>query len=175
MYTSGIVGFFVTRIPNAHHLFLRTHRYNKASSTNVLHSILRLSIRRELPMKTRTKTSGTTKCWSQHSHRKQKSEKSFRRTKQQKCYGHRYLLLIRRTRVHQDHLMKTKEQPKRSSKQARTAKKGVEARQEVSYMFQKGHCEHQRSGFLQVRMARMRKSNKKKVLKQKDGERNLHA
>ena len=37
-----------------------------------------------------------------------------------------------------------------------------------------GHCEHHRNGFLQVRMAGVRKSNKKKVLKQKDGERNLH-
>ena len=33
---------------------------------------------------------------------------------------------------------------------------------------------NQRNGFLPVRMAGMRKSNKKKVCKQKDGERNLH-
>ena len=38
----------------------------------------------------------------------------------------------------------------------------------------KGHCEHQRNGFLQVWMAGMRRSNKKNVLKQKDGESNLH-
>ena len=38
----------------------------------------------------------------------------------------------------------------------------------------KGHCEHPRNGLLQVRMAGMRRSNKKKVVKQKDGERNLH-
>ena len=50
----------------------------------------------------------------------------------------------------------------RSLKQARTAKKGVETLQDVSYLFQKGHCEHQRNGFLQVRMAGMRTSNKKK-------------
>ena len=67
----------------------------------------------------------------------------------------------------------TQEQLARSSKQARTAKKGVETLQGVSYLFQKGHCEHQRNGCLQVRMAGMRKSNKKKLLK-KDGERNLH-
>ena len=38
----------------------------------------------------------------------------------------------------------TQEQHERSSKQARTAKKGVETVQDVSYVFQKGHCEHQR-------------------------------
>ena len=69
---------------------------------------------------------------------------------------------------------KMQEQPERSSKLARTAKKGVEALQDVSYLFQKGHCEQQRNGFLQVRMAGMRRSNKKKVLKKKDVERNLH-
>ena len=42
------------------------------------------------------------------------------------------------------------------------------------FWFTKGHCEHQRSGFLQVRMAGIRQSNKKKLLKNKDGERNLH-
>ena len=67
----------------------------------------------------------------------------------------------------------TQEELVRSSKQVRTAKKGVEALQDVSYVFQRRHCEHQRNGFLQVRMAGMHKSNKKKVLK-KDGERNLH-
>ena len=66
------------------------------------------------------------------------------------------------------------EQLERSSKQARTAKKGVETLQDVLHLFQKGHCEHQRNGFLQVRMGGMCKSNKKKVLKKKDGERNLH-
>ena len=56
----------------------------------------------------------------------------------------------------------TLEQPERSSKQARTAKKGSEALQDVSYLFQKKHCKNQRNEFLQVRMAGMRKSNKKK-------------
>ena len=42
----------------------------------------------------------------------------------------------------------TQEQPEQSSKQARTAKKGVEALQDVSHQFQKGRCEHQRNGFL---------------------------
>ena len=65
------------------------------------------------------------------------------------------------------------EQPERSSKQPRTARTGVEVLQDVSYMFQKEHCAHQRHGFLQLRIAGVRKSNKK-VLKQKDGERNLH-
>ena len=68
----------------------------------------------------------------------------------------------------------TQGQSERTSKQARTAKKGVETLQDVSYVFQKGHCENQRNGFLQVWMAGMRKSNKKKVLKKKNGERNLH-
>ena len=49
-----------------------------------------------------------------------------------------------------------------------------ETLQDVSYLYEKRHCEHQSNGFLQVRMAGMRKSNKKKVLKKKDGERNLH-
>ena len=52
----------------------------------------------------------------------------------------------------------TQEQFERSSKRARTVKKGVETLQDVSYLFQKGHCEHQRNGFLQARMAGMRKS-----------------
>ena len=60
MHTSGIVGFLTTRKPKVLHLLRRTHRYNKASSMNVLHSILRLSIRHGLPMKARTKTSGAT-------------------------------------------------------------------------------------------------------------------
>ena len=54
----------------------------------------------------------------------------------------------------------TQEQLERSSKRTRTAKKEVETLQDVSYLFQKGHCEHQRNGF-QVRMADMRRSNKK--------------
>ena len=68
----------------------------------------------------------------------------------------------------------TQEQLVRSSKQARTSKKGVETHQDVSYLFQKVHCEHQRHGFLQVRMLGVRKDNKKKVLKKNDGERYLH-
>ena len=54
----------------------------------------------------------------------------------------------------------TQEQLERSSKRTRTAKKEVETLQDVSYLFQKGHCERQRNGF-QVRMADMRRSNKK--------------
>ena len=68
----------------------------------------------------------------------------------------------------------TQEQLIRSAKQARTTKKGIETLQDVYFLFQKGHCEHQRKGLLQVRMAGMRQSNKKKLLKKKDGERNLH-
>ena len=68
----------------------------------------------------------------------------------------------------------TQEQLVRSAEQARTTKTGVETPQDVSYLCQKGHCEHLRNGFLQVRMAGMRQSNKKKLLKKKDGERNLH-
>ena len=63
---------------------------------------------------------------------------------------------------------KTQEQPEPSSKQARTAKNGVETLQDVSYLFQKRHCGHQRNGFLQVGMAGMRKGTKKKVLNKKD-------
>ena len=68
----------------------------------------------------------------------------------------------------------TKEQLEPSSKQVRTAKNGVETLQDVSCLFQKGHREHQRNGFLQMSMAGMRKKNNKRVLKKKDGERNLH-
>ena len=50
----------------------------------------------------------------------------------------------------------------------------VEVLKDVSFLFQKANCEHQRNGFRQVRMAGMRKCAKKKMLKQKDGERNLH-
>ena len=68
----------------------------------------------------------------------------------------------------------TREQLVHSAKQSRTTKTGVETLQDVSYLYQKGHCEHQRNGFLRVRMVGMRQSNKKKLLKKKDGERNLH-
>ena len=40
--------------------------------------------------------------------------------------------------------VETQEQLVRSSKQARTAKKGVEKLQDVSNLFHYGHCEHQR-------------------------------
>ena len=68
----------------------------------------------------------------------------------------------------------THEQLTRSVKQARTTKTRVETLQDVSFLFHKGDCEHQRNGFLQMRMAGMRQSNKKKPLEKKDGERNLH-
>ena len=42
----------------------------------------------------------------------------------------------------------------------------------MSFLSQKEHSEHQRNGYLQVRG--MRKSNRKKLLKKKDSERNLH-
>ena len=57
----------------------------------------------------------------------------------------------------------TKEQLVRSAKESRTTKTGVKALQDVSSMFQKGHHEHQRNGFLQLRTAGVR-SNKKKLL-----------
>ena len=62
----------------------------------------------------------------------------------------------------------------RSVTQARTTKTGVERFQDVSFPFQKGLCEHQRNGFLLVRMVGMRQNNKKKQFKNKDSERNLH-
>ena len=71
-------------------------------------------------------------------------------------------------------MMETQEQLTRSVKQARTTKTEVETPKDVSFLFQKGHCEHKRNGFLQVRMAGMRQSNNKKMLKKKDGEMNLH-
>ena len=84
MHTSGTVGWlFITHKPKVLHLLGRTLTYNKASSMNVLHSILRLPIRHRLPMKVRMKTSGTTKCHCQHEQTEQKSENRFRRTKQQ--------------------------------------------------------------------------------------------
>ena len=51
----------------------------------------------------------------------------------------------------------TQEQLERSSKPARTARKGVETLQDVSKLFLKGHCEHQGNGSFQVRLAGMRK------------------
>ena len=68
----------------------------------------------------------------------------------------------------------THEQLTRCAKQTRNIKTEVETLQDVSFLFQKGHCEHQRNGFLPVRMAGMRHSNRKKLLKKRDGERNLH-
>ena len=61
-----------------------------------------------------------------------------------------------------------------SVKQARTTKTEVETLQDVSFLNQKRHCEHQRKGFLQVRMAGVRQINKKELVKKKDCERNLH-
>ena len=54
----------------------------------------------------------------------------------------------------------TQEQLERTSKQARTVKKGVETLQDVLNLFQTGHCEHQSNGFLQVRMAGLRRRKK---------------
>ena len=68
----------------------------------------------------------------------------------------------------------TKEQLVRFAKQARTTKKGVGTLQDVSSFFQKLLCEHQRNGYLQMRMIGTRHSNKKKLLKKNDGDRNLH-
>ena len=68
----------------------------------------------------------------------------------------------------------THEQLPRSVKQTRATKAEVETLQDVSFQFQKGHCDHQRNGFLRVMMAGMRQSNNKKQLKKKDGEKNLH-
>ena len=69
----------------------------------------------------------------------------------------------------------TQEQFTSSVKQARSTKRGVETLQDVSFsVSKKGICEYQRNGFLQVRMDGVRQSNKKKLLKKKDGERNLH-
>ena len=59
-------------------------------------------------------------------------------------------------------------------KQARTTKTEVETPQDVSFLFHRGHCEHHRDGFLEVRMGGMRHSNKKKLLKKRDGEGSLH-
>ena len=68
----------------------------------------------------------------------------------------------------------TREQLAGSAKQAISTKAGVETLQDESFLYQKRHCGHQRNGFLQVRMAGLRQNNKKKLLKKKDGERNLH-
>ena len=46
----------------------------------------------------------------------------------------------------------TQERLVRSAEQAGTTKMGVATLQDVSFLFQKEHCEHQRNGFLQVRM-----------------------
>ena len=71
--------------------------------------------------------------------------------------------------------MKRKNSPKDLRNKPELQTREFETLQDVSYLFRKGHCEHQRNGFLQVRIAGMRKSTKKKVLKKKkDGERNLH-
>ena len=94
---------------------------------NVLHSILRLPTRQELSMKMKMKMNETTKCQSQHDQREQQSEKRFRRTKQQKIYGHRS----------SGPYDETQEQLEQSLKQARTARNGVETLQDVSYLFRR--------------------------------------
>ena len=67
----------------------------------------------------------------------------------------------------------TQEQLGSSAQSARSTKTGVEMLRNVSFLFQIWYCEHQRNGFLQVRMAGVRQSSKNKLLKKKDGERNL--
>ena len=70
----------------------------------------------------------------------------------------------------------TQEQLVRSAKHARTTKKAVETLQDVSFLIQKGHCERQRNGWISSSEDGWcaSKSNKKKLLKKKDGERNLY-
>ena len=97
---------FTTRKPKVVHLSRQTFRHNKALSTNALHLTRQLLIRHELsrnvnasiralnsspaldgrrPM--RMKRGEVKKCRSEHKQRKQKNEKFFRRTKQQKSCG----------------------------------------------------------------------------------------
>ena len=78
VHISGIVGFS----PHANQRFF-TSCDERSDTTrlhrlNALHSVLRLPIRHRLPMKARTKTSGTTKCQSQQEQREQKKRKEIK-------------------------------------------------------------------------------------------------
>ena len=55
----------------------------------------------------------------------------------------------------------TQEQLVCSAEQARNTKMGVETLQVVSFLFRKWHCEHQRNGFLHVRMVGMFKATRR--------------
>ena len=91
-----------------------------------------------------------------------------------KSYRQRCQQLLRHMRVHCDLMTKHKNSSYVFAKRARTTKKGVETLQDVSFLFQKGHCQHQRNGFLHVELAGVHQSNRMILLKKKDGERNLH-
>ena len=144
---------FTTRKPKVLHLSRQTHRHNKAASMNALHFTTRqLLIQSKL-----TQMTGAEK---RQEIQTDETAKESRAPLPLAASSHASSMGPSGER---------QEQLVRSSKQARTAKKGAATCQDVSYLFQKEHCEHQRNGFLQVRMAGMRKCIKKKVFFEEEG------
>ena len=147
-----------TRKPKVLHLLQGTLRHKKASSMNALRFTIRqLLIHHEMAEPTHM-TSAEKRAVNE-------TAKELRASLPITTSSH-----VSSLRLDDE----THEQLTRSVKQTRTTKAEFETLQDVSFQFQKGHCDHQRNGFLQVRMVGMRQSNNKKQLKKKDGERNLH-
>ena len=153
MHTSGIVGFSLHVDQKVLHLLRQTLRYTKASQTNVLHSIRQLLNANE------------GKDEDEQDDEMSEPPQLTRTEKRKEIQMDETAKELRAMLPATDSSLasslrpdETQEQLERSSKQARTVMKGVETLQDVSYLFQKGHCEQQRNGFPQVKMAGMRKS-----------------
>ena len=103
----------------------------------------------------------------------QRNERRLTRMKVQKCYGRCCPKLRHHMRVHCDLMTKHKNSSLDHQNKPEPQRRKLQRFQMFLFCF-KRHCEHQLHGFLQVKMVGMRRSNKKKLLKKKDGERNLH-
>ena len=129
---------FTARKPKVLHLSRQTLKHNKVSSMNELRSIRQLLTHHELPMKTRTKMSKTMKIRSQHKLARTEKRKEIQTDETAKEL--RALLSVTDSSLASPlrPCGEPQEQLERSSKQARTARKGVETPQDVSHLSRRG-------------------------------------
>ena len=140
---------FTTRKPNDLRLLQQTLRHNKASSKNALHftnptvADPSRSVDGDVDEDERddeiSEPTQITKAVKRKEIQMDETAKELRAPLQIAASSHASSLRP---------ADETQEQLVRSAKQARKTKIGVETLQDVSFLFQKRHCEHQRDGFL---------------------------
>ena len=135
MHVNGIIAFFITRNVNFLHLLQQTLRHSKASSMDALHSTTRrLLIHHQLSMKTDederddeiSEPTQITRTDERKEIHTDETAKELRTPLSVAASSHASSWRFS---------VETQEQLVRSSKQARTAKKGVEKLQDVSNLF----------------------------------------